>query len=114
MNFENKLNQMLSTQGQCPDKTGFLDRLHHTREKQLIKKQRTLSGFSAISLVLLTGFLAFSQLDIGSEIFVDESSRIETENYIDDLALLLLDYDEDVWTVYELLDEINHESVTEI
>ncbi len=114
MNFENKLQTIMSVDHEISDKTAFLDKLYHRWERQLEKKQKVLSGASAIGLVILTGLLTFSQLDIHSDIYADETSSIETEIYIDDLAMLLLEFDEDVWTVLELLEEVNHETITEI
>ncbi len=114
MNFENKIKDMISVGSVSPDTTKFLDRLHHKREKQYARRHRFVSGMSALSLILITGFLTFSQLDIGSEIYVNESTLVEKEIYVDELTLMLLDYDDDIWNVYELLEEINHESVLEI
>jgi len=123
MKFENKLMLMSQISAQKLDPELFLDRLHANRVKQETNRQRTVSGIYASVLVLFIGVFTTLQLvndpsqalvvDIFPETEISEQDP-DSEAYLDDLALLLVDKSDDVWTTLEFFEEIDYEPLIKL
>ena len=114
MNFEEHIKHVTSIKNDTPNEIGFLDRLHLRHENEMLKKHHVMASVAAFGLILLTGLLTFARLDNIAENYATENANEIDNVYIDELALSLLDYDEDVWGIVEFLDEVNHEPITTI
>ena len=103
------------------DKNKFIDALHLQREKNMLKHHRFISGLSMSLVILLVALSSFTQLDKGSDPWLDDNLTAavqeddeELENYLADLSVMLVDASDDIWETVKFLDEMNFDIINQI
>tara|TARA_Y100000590_G_scaffold388046_1_gene462073 strand:- start:201 stop:608 length:408 start_codon:yes stop_codon:yes gene_type:complete len=61
IDFENRIIGMMRTESSGPDSASFIAKLHGRQEKEMMRKKRMRSGFSAFAFIFLVGMLTTSQ-----------------------------------------------------
>jgi len=61
IDFENRIIGMMRTESSGPDSASFIAKLHGRQEKEMMRKKRMQSGFSAFAFIFLIGMLTTSQ-----------------------------------------------------
>ena len=61
IDFENRIIDMMRTESSGPDSASFIAKLHGRQEKEMMRKKRMQSGFSAFAFIFLIGMLTTSQ-----------------------------------------------------
>ena len=61
IDFENRIIDMMRTESSGPDSASFIAKLHGRQEKEMMRKKRMQSGFSAFAFIFLVGMLTTSQ-----------------------------------------------------
>jgi hypothetical protein len=61
IDFENRIIGMMRTESSGPDSASFIAKLHGRQEKEMMRKKRMQSGFSAFAFIFLVGMLTTSQ-----------------------------------------------------
>ena len=61
IDFENRIIGMMHTESSGPDSASFIAKLHGRQEKEMMRKKRMQSGFSAFAFIFLVGMLTTSQ-----------------------------------------------------
>jgi len=61
IDFENRIIGMMRTETSGPDSASFIAKLHGRQEKEMMRKKRMQSGFSAFAFIFLVGMLTTSQ-----------------------------------------------------
>ena len=61
IDFENRIIDMMRTESSGPDSASFIAKLHGRQEKEMMRKKRMRSGFSAFAFIFLVGMLTTSQ-----------------------------------------------------
>ena len=61
IDFENRIIGMMHTESSGPDSASFIAKLHGRQEKEMMRKKRMQSGFSAFAFIFLIGMLTTSQ-----------------------------------------------------
>ncbi len=61
IDFENRIIGMMRTESSGPDSASFIAKLHGRQEKEMMRKKRMRSGFSAFVFIFLVGMLTTSQ-----------------------------------------------------
>ena len=124
--FEQKLINTVRLSPETIDTKSFLADLHQNRKNKRLKKNRLIYSLSAALFLMVLGGLTFIQLDstMGydnnwAEIeeadyfdmdFWNNQNEIElkiSENYYNELAILLLEEDE-FWNTIKFLDDMNY------
>ena len=121
MNFEQKIKQIMTESDLIDDKNKFIDALHLQREKNMLKHHRFISGLSMSLVILFVAVSSFTQLDKGSDPWLDDNLTAavqeddeELENYLADLSVMLVDASDDIWETVKFLDEMNFDIINQI
>ena len=61
IDFENRIIGMMRTESSGPDSASFIAKLHGRQEKEMMRKKRMQSGFSAFAFIFLIGMFTTSQ-----------------------------------------------------
>ena len=103
------------------DKNKFIDALHLQREMNMLKHHRFISGLSMSLVILFVAVSSFTQLDKGSDPWLDDNLTAavqeddeELENYLADLSVMLVDASDDIWETVRFLDEMNFDIINQI
>lgn len=125
MNFESKIRQTLSNSARIIDKEQFINNLTTARHKQKLKRSQSISGILAVCLIIIIGVGSYFELDGGviysggnfyfsdsniSNIDFDEFNLNNDNYFIDDLAIYIIEEEEDIWTAFTFLDEIEYDN----
>ena len=119
MNFEAKLQKTFSGTSEMLDPEQFINNLTSARYAQALKRSQAISGYLALIVVLFVGILGFNELDQGS-ILMDGSyyystsfvyDQDEDSEYFDDLALYIIEQEEDIWMAFSFLDELEYDKI---
>jgi hypothetical protein len=121
MDFETRLKRSLAVQDETIDEERFLLRLESRRREAAERKERLISGVSAVLLLLFVGYGVISQLDPGGldDWYTDISETqwvdpaVEAQ-FIDDLAYYLVEESEDIWSTLEFLETVEYEPIMTI
>ena len=123
MNFESKIRQTLSNSARIIDKEQFINNLTTARHKQKLKRSQSISGILAVCLIIIIGVGSYFELDGGviysggnfyfsdsniSNIDFDEFNLNNDNYFIDDLAIYIMEEEDDIWTAFTFLDEIEY------
>ena len=118
MNFEQTIRNIVEDHDLFIDKNKFLDALHLRREKQLVRRQQLISGFAMCLIIVCIGLFSFNQMDYAwnEDLLINTNweNGIESENYLTDLSIMLVDASDDIWTTVEFLDEMNFDIINQI
>jgi len=119
MNFEAKLQKTFSSKSEILDPDQFINKLTSARYAQALKRSQAISGYLALIVVLFVGILGFNELDQGA-ILMDGSYYYSTSidyynseesEYFDDLALYIIEQEEDIWMAFSFLDEVEYDKI---
>ena len=119
MNFEEKLQKTFSGTSEMLDSEQFINNLTSARYAQALKRSQAISGYLALIVVLFVGILGFNELDKGA-ILMDGSyyystsidyDKNEDSEYFDDLALYIMEQEEDIWMAFSFLDELEYDKI---
>ena len=122
MNFEEKLQKIFSSTGEMLEPEQFINKLTTARYAQALKRSQVISGYLALIVVLFVGILGYNELDQGA-ILMDGSyyystsidfDQDENSEYFDDLALYIMEQEEDIWMVFSFLDELAYDKIVNL
>ena len=122
MNFEEKLQKIFSGTSEMLDSEQFINNLTSARYAQALKRSQAISGYLALIVVLFVGILGFNELDQGA-ILMDGSyyystsidyDQNEDSEYFDDLALYIMEQEEDIWMAFSFLDELEYDKIVNL
>jgi hypothetical protein len=122
MNFEEKLQKIFSSTGEMLEPEQFINKLTTARYAQALKRSQAISGYLALIVVLFVGILGYNELDQGA-ILMDGSyyystsidfDQDENSQYFDDLALYIMEQEEDIWMVFSFLDELAYDKIVNL
>jgi len=122
MNFEEKLQKTFSSTSKMLDPEQFINNLTSARYAQALKRSQAISGYLALIVVLFVGILGFNELDQGA-ILMDGSyyystsidyDQNEDSEYFDDLALYIMEQEEDIWMAFSFLDELEYDKIVNL
>ena len=122
MNFEEKLQKTFSSTGEMLEPEQFINKLTTARYAQALKRSQAISGYLALIVVLFVGILGYDELDQGA-ILMDGSyyystsidfDQDENSEYFDDLALYIMEQEEDIWMVFSFLDELAYDKIVNL
>ncbi len=116
--FENKIMSLTQVESGTPDAASFLTTLRGRQNKEMIRKQRSRSGFFAFVFIFLIGtftssqlkdlerqYLDWSEIDNSAEFFDTDFSTFEQENdtlSIEEFTLFLIE-ENNVWDTEDLI-----------
>ena len=122
MNFEEKLRKTISSTSEMLDPEQFINKLTTARYAQALKRSQAISGYLALIVVLFVGILGYNELDQGA-ILLDGSyyystsidfDQDEDSEYFDDLALYIMEQEEDIWMAFSFLDELEYDKIVNL
>lgn len=124
MNFESKIRQTISYSDRTVDKEKFINNLTEARYKQKLKRSQAISGILAICLIIIVGIASYVELDqgaiyLGGNFYFSDSNisnsdfdeyNLNNDYYIDDIAIYIIEEEDDIWTAFSFLDEIEYDN----
>jgi len=121
MNFESTLKTALQSESKSLDKKSFISKLHVAQHESAIKKARIQSSLATSVFLIIFGWVSFGQLDptVFEETYYTYENNFEFYSefdsssfdlYVADMALYLLEEEEDVWSVLEFFQEEEYET----
>ena len=124
MNFESKIRQTISDSDRTVDKEKFINNLTEARYKQKLKRSQAISGILAICLIIIIGIASYVELDqgaiyLGGNFYFSDSNisnsdfdeyNLNNDYFIDDLAIYIIEEEDDIWTAFSFLDEIEYDN----
>ena len=122
MNFEAKLRKTFSSTSEMLDPEQFINKLTTARYTQALKRSQAISGYLALIVVLFVGILGYNELDQGA-ILMEGSyyysttidlDQDEDSEYFDDLALYIMEQEEDIWMAFSFLDELEYDKIVNL
>ena len=122
MNFEAKLRKTFSSDSEILDPDQFINKLTSARYAQALKRSQVISGYLALTVILFVGIFGFNELDQGA-ILMDGSyyystsidfDQDEDSEYFEDLALYIMEQEEDIWMAFSFLDEVEYDNIINI
>lgn len=122
MNFEAKLRKTFSSTSEMLDPEQFINKLTTARYAQALKRSQAISGYLALIVILLVGILGYNELDQGA-ILMEGSyyystsidfDQDEDSEYFDDLALYIMEQEEDIWMAFSFLDELEYDKIVNL
>ena len=122
MNFEEKLQKTFSSTSEMLDPEQFINKLTTARYAQALKRSQAISGYLALIVVLFVGMLGYNELDQGA-ILMEGSyyysttidfDQDEDSEYFDDLALYIMEQEEDIWMAFSFLDELEYDKIVNL
>lgn len=122
MNFEAKLRKTFSSTSEMLDSEQFINQLTTARYAQALKRSQAISGYLALIVVLFVGILGYNELDQGA-ILMEGSyyysttidfDQDEDSEYFDDLALYIMEQEEDIWMAFSFLDELEYDKIVNL
>ena len=122
MNFEAKLRKTFSSTNKMLDPEQFINKLTTARYAQALKRSQAISGYLALIVVLFVGIIGYNELDQGA-ILLDGSyyystsinfDQDEDSEYFDDLALYIMEQEEDIWMAFSFLDELEYDKIVNL
>ena len=122
MNFEEKLQKTFSSTGEMLEPEQFINKLTTARYAQALKRSQAISVYLALIVVLFVGILGYNELDQGA-ILMEGSyyysttidfDQDEDSEYFDDLALYIMEQEEDIWMAFSFLDELEYDKIVNL
>tara|TARA_B100000929_G_scaffold120511_1_gene95518 strand:- start:940 stop:1341 length:402 start_codon:yes stop_codon:yes gene_type:complete len=124
MNFESKIQQTISGSDRTIDKEKFINNLTEARYKQKLKRSQAISGILAICLIIIVGIASYIELDQGAiysggNFYFSDSNisnsdfdeyNLNNDYFIDDLAIYIIEEEDDIWIAFSFLDEIEYDN----
>ena len=122
MNFEEKLRKTVSSTSEMLDSEQFINKLTTARYAHALKRSQAISGYLALIVVLFVGILGYNELDQGA-ILMEGSyyystsidfDQDEDSEYFEDLALYIMEQEEDIWMAFSFLDELEYDKIVNL
>ena len=122
MNIEAKLQKTFSSKSEILDPDQFINKLTSARYAQALKRSHAISVYLALIVILLVGIIGYNELDQGA-ILMDgsyyyttsiDSDQNEDSKYFDDLALYIIEQEEDIWMAFSFLDELEYDKIVNL
>ncbi len=122
MNFEEKLLKSFTNTSEMLDPEQFINKLTTGRYAQALKRSLTISSYLALIVILFVGILGFNELDQGA-ILMDGSyyysttidlDQDEDSEYFDELALYIIEQEEDIWMAFSFFDELEYDKIVNL
>jgi len=122
MNFEAKLRKTFSSTSEMLEPEQFINKLTTARYAQALKRSQAICGYLALIVVLFVGILGYNELDQGA-ILMEGSyyystsidfDQDEDSEYFDDLALYIMEQEEDIWMAFSFLDELEYDKIVNL
>lgn len=125
MNFESKIRQTISDLDRSIDKEQFIINLTDVRRKHKLKRSQAILSILAISLIVIVTITSYLELDQGAiqsggSFYFSDSNISYSDFYeynlnnddplIDDLAIYIVEQEDDIWTAFSFLDEIEYDN----
>ena len=124
MNFETKIRQTIFDSDRTVDKEKFINNLTEARYEQKLKRSQAISGILAICLIIIIGIASYVELDqgaiyLGGNFYFSDSNisnsdfdeyNLNNDYYIDDLAIYIIEEENDIWIAFSFLDEIEYDN----
>ena len=113
MNFEKQLKSSLSSQNLVLNENDFIANIHERRFNNCKKRQQLTQTFIGGILILMIGFLTVESLEQSPVIYNyyvednQEFMEIDTTAYFEDMALILIDSDGDIYETATFLYELD-------
>ena len=122
MNFEAKLRKTFSSTSEMLDPEQFINKLTTARYAQALKRSQAISGYLALIVVLFVGILGYNELDQGAILMegsyyystTTDFDQDEDSEYFDDLALYIMEQEEDIWMAFSFLDELEYDKIVNL
>ena len=122
MNFEEKLLKSFTNTSEMLDPEQFINKLTAARYAQALKRRQTISSYLALIVILFVGIIGFNELDQGAilmdgsyyystTIDLDQDEDIE---YFDELALYIIEQEEDIWMAFSFFDELEYDKIVNL
>ena len=117
MNIEKQFESIAKLQFSAPDGDAFLEKLQGERQQRQQRKMGFIHGLTSAVIVIVLGMITSSQLTDDPTIYAStdlipvETMDAETEEFVYDLAVYLVDNSDDIWETLAFLDEIEFEPV---
>ena len=117
MNIEKQFESIAKSQFSAPDGDAFLEKLHGERQQRQQRKMGFIHGLTSAVIVVVLGMITSSLLTDDPMIYAStdlipvEPKDAETEEFVYDLAVYLVDNSDDIWETLAFLDEIEFEPV---
>ena len=122
MNFEEKLRKTFSSTYDMLDPEQFINKLTTARHAKALNHNQAISSYLALIVVLFVGILGYNELDQGA-ILMEGSyyystsidfDQDEDSEYFDDLALYIMEQEEDIWMAFSFLDELEYDKIVNL
>ena len=122
MNFEEKLRKTFSSTYDMFDPEQFINKLTTARHAKALNHNQAISSYLALIVVLFVGILGYNELDQGA-ILMEGSyyystsidfDQDEDSEYFDDLALYIMEQEEDIWMAFSFLDELEYDKIVNL
>ena len=122
MNFEAKLRKTFPSTNEMLDPEQFINKLTTARHAKALNHNQAISSYLALIVVLFVGILGYNELDQGA-ILMEGSyyystsidfDQDEDSEYFDDLALYIIEEEEDIWMAFSFLDELEYDKIVNL
>ena len=122
MNFEAKLQKTFSSKSEILEPDQFINKLTSARYAQALKRSQVISGYLALTVILFVGIFGFNELDQGAILMEGnyyyststDFQQGEDTKYFNDLALYIIEQEEDIWMAFSFLDEVEYDNIINI
>ena len=122
MNFEAKLRKTFSNTSEMLDPEQFINKLTTARHAQALKHSQAISGYLALIVVVLVWVLGYNELDQGASLMEGsyyystsiDFDQDEDSEYFEDLALYIMEQEEDIWMAFSFLDELEYDKIVDL
>jgi len=118
MDFEEKLIQLCHTTVETPDPEKFIDQLRGKQVAIRRRKQQLFMGTTMLAFILLVGMVTVNQLQSPMTLTTPANSQSsflltaeEEKQLWEEMALYVLESEDDLWTALEFLDEVEFEDL---
>jgi len=117
MNIDKQIKKIQNEDVGNIDSQSFVNNLHRKRIQNDARSAQAISGIISFCILVIFSFLTISQLayEPGSFVSTDlipyEEMDTETEDYVIDLAVYLVNSSNDIWETLNFFDEINFDNI---
>ena len=117
MNIDKQIKKIQNEDVGNIDSQSFVNNLHRKRIQNDARSAQAISGIISFCILVIFSFLTVSQLayEPGSFASIDlipyEEMDSETEDYVIDLAVYLVNSSNDIWETLNFFDEINFDNI---
>ena len=117
MNIDKQIKKIQNEDVGNIDSQSFVNNLHRKRIQNDARSAQAISGIISFCILVIFSFLTVSQLAYEPGLFAStdlipyEEMDTETEDYVIDLAVYLVNSSNDIWETLNFFDEINFDNI---